>query len=326
MDKIKKQTFTLTYGNCAENHKSMEIIGTQLKSGLELADLQTAQAWFVAKQVQTELFDLKDLIKDLVPKSQLDKIAPAHLLVVRKGVNSLIAGTADDLYMEQERLEKDKKAFMYGRVVNKKARHNLCFSDFSQEPDYENKKGTVINFTSVPHTNRIRQMIPKIIPNSIVANLQCEGNYYYDVNTTYIGMHGDTERQIVIAVRLGGDFSLHYQWYHQGERVGPSLELILSHGDMYIMSDKAVGHDWKKSSIFTLRHGAGPKHLIGLEAKDTPETKVETKVTAKETPKTKVEPKVTAKETPKTKVEPKVTAKEKAKNKSKPSTSKEIEV
>ncbi len=308
MNKIKKQTFTLTYGNCAENHKSMEIIGTQLKSGLELADLQTAQAWFVTKQAQTELFDLKDLIKDLIPKSQFDKITPAHLLVVRKGVNSLIAGTADDLYMEQELLEKDKKAFMYGRVVNKKARHNLCFSDFAQDPDYENKKGTVVNFTSVPHTNKIRQMIPKIIPNPIVANLQCEGNYYYDVNTTYIGMHGDTERQIVIAVRLGGDFSLHYQWYHQGERVGPSLELTLSHGDMYIMSDKAVGHDWKRSSIFTLRHGAGPKHLIGLEAKDNPETKTELK------------PKVTTKEKAKleTKAEPKT--------KSKSSTSKEIEV
>ncbi len=28
------------------------------------------------------------------------------------------------------------------------------------------------------------------------------------------------------------------------------------------MSDKAVGHDWKKSSIYTLRHGAGPKEKV----------------------------------------------------------------
>ena len=83
---------------------------------------------------------------------------------------------------------------MYGRVVNKKARHNLCFSDFDQSADYENKKGTVINFNSVPLTRAIRLMIPKIIQNKNVKNLQCEGNYYYDNLNTYIGMHGDTER------------------------------------------------------------------------------------------------------------------------------------
>ena len=190
MDKINKQTFTLTYGNCAENHKSMEIIGTQLKLGLELADLQTAQAYFLGKRADTTLINLKDLVKSVLSKEELDKVPDAYILIVKKGVNYLLIGSADDLYMEQEALEKDKKAFMYGRVVNKKARHNLCFSDFSQEPDYENKKGTVINFSSVPNTERIRSMIPKIIGNPIGANLQCEGNYYYDVNTTYIGMHG----------------------------------------------------------------------------------------------------------------------------------------
>jgi hypothetical protein len=265
MDKISKQTFTLTYGNCAENHKSMEIIGKELDSGLTKEDLEQAQAYFSNLGATCILYNLNDLISEVVPKAQAEQIPQAYFLVVKQGVDYLLGDSgADKLYMEQEVLKKDAKAFMYGRVVNKKARHNLCFSDFAQEPDYENKKGTVIHFDSVPNTKKIRKMLPKVISNPIVKKLQCEGNYYYDINTTYIGMHGDSERQIVIASRLGGDFPLYYQWYYQGEKVGKLFECVLSHGDMYFMSDKAVGYDWKKSSIYTLRHGAGPKSLIGL--------------------------------------------------------------
>lgn len=265
MDKINKQTFTLTYGNCAENHKSMEIIGTQLETGLTNENLQTAYEYFTNLGAQCELINLKTLIESDSDTATLDKIDEASILIVKQGVNYLLSnGTADDLYLEQDKLEKDKKAFMYGRVVNKKARHNLCFSDFDQDPDYENKKGTVVNFNRVKYTRKIRKMIPKIIPIPIVKNLQCEGNYYYDNANTYIGMHGDSERQIVIATRLGGDFPLHFQWYFHGKKIGKTLSKILSHGDMYFMSNKAVGHDWKKSSIYTLRHGAGPIKMIGL--------------------------------------------------------------
>lgn len=281
MDKISKQTFTLTYGNCAENHKSMEIIGNHLDSGLTKQDLDQAQTYFSNLGAKCILYNLNDLISGVIPKAQADEIQEAYLLVVKQGVNYLLSKSstndrASDLYLEQECLEKDTKAFMYGRVVNKKARHNLCFSDFTQEPDYENKKGTVIHFDSVPLTKKIRKMLPKVISNPIVKKLQCEGNYYYDINKTYIGMHGDTERQIVIATRLGGDFPLYYHWYYQGEKVGKLFECVLSHGDMYFMSDKAVGHDWKKSYIYTLRHGAGPKSLIGLE-EPKPDVKLKSK-------------------------------------------------
>ncbi len=266
MDKIDKQTFTLTFGNCAENHHSMEIIGKKLEEGLNLDDLLQAQSYFNNLGAKCELINLNNLIKDIVPESEYKNIKNAWVLIVRKG-SEYILGTnkTNDLYLEQDVLKKDTKAFMYGRVVNKKARHNLCFSDFDQDADFENKKGTVINFKKVKLTNKIRNSIPKIIPNDIVKKLQCEGNYYYDVKSTYIGYHGDTEREIVIALRLGAKFPLYYQWFRHNQKVGPVFETILEHGDIYFMSDKAVGHDWKKSSLYTLRHGAGPKHLIGAD-------------------------------------------------------------
>lgn len=35
------------------------------------------------------------------------------------------------------------------------------------------------------------------------------------------------------------------------------MEISLRSGDLYAMSDKAVGHDWLKKSTPTLRHAAG---------------------------------------------------------------------
>ena len=34
-------------------------------------------------------------------------------------------------------------------------------------------------------------------------------------------------------------------------------EITLNHGDIYIMSEKSVGNDWKRRKIPTLRHAAG---------------------------------------------------------------------
>ena len=50
------------------------------------------------------------------------------------------------MYLEQKKLPLDKKAIFRGKVKNKNARWNLCYSDQEQEPDIENGKGTVIAF------------------------------------------------------------------------------------------------------------------------------------------------------------------------------------
>jgi hypothetical protein len=87
-----------------------------------------------------------------------------------------------------------------------------------------------------------------------------ELNHYYNVNKCGIGYHGDTERRIVICIRLGASIPLNYYWYKNSKRVGNRIIVEdLTEGDMYIMSDKAVGYDWKlrKGGRLTLRHSAG---------------------------------------------------------------------
>lgn len=247
------QTFTLTFCETAENHKGMQQIGKITNRGFSLEELEEIQIWFEANGIETELVHLnKYLPEDL---QTLASIEDAYILICKNGLGVIV--DPDELYEEHLNLEKDSKAFMYGRVVNKKARHNLCFADFSQEADYANKKGTVIHFNDVPITKMVRNTFSDILSErEEMHNLFCEGNYYYDKKKTYIGFHGDTERRLVIGARLGADFNIYYQWYHRSKPIGQTFIYTLSHGDMYFMSDKAVGYDWRSSSKYTLRHAA----------------------------------------------------------------------
>jgi hypothetical protein len=254
-EEYTKSTFTLTYGNRAENHRGMQIIGQKLDHGLSIKDLENAQKYFDKKGAKTLMVDLIDCLSEKDAKIVRDSGVEAKILIVKKGVDYIV--NADKLYREVERTPKDSKAFMYGKVVNKHARHNNVFSDFTQSPDYAQGKGTIINFKDVPLISKIRKEMPKIIPkNAGVVGLQCEGNYYYDVEKTFIGFHGDTEREIVIAVRLGADFNMYYQWYKDNKPIGKLFTYKMGHGDMYFMSEKAVGNDWKRKTQYTLRHAA----------------------------------------------------------------------
>lgn len=244
---IGGETITLTFGDCAENHRGMQEIGEKAARGMYFEDLEVCKKFFEEKGVDCELVKLGE-----------HPLPDAYLLIARKGVDAFVDKRA--LYDEQMRLERDKKAFMYGRVVNKSARHNLCFSDFDQEPEYEKGKGTVVSFERLPHLAKIRKELGKL--SGKLEMLQCEANYYYDVKKTFIGFHGDAERRIVVAARLGESFPMHFQWFQQGKPIGDLFTTVLNDGDMYFMSEKAVGFDWKKKLIPTLRHAAGSEKIV----------------------------------------------------------------
>lgn len=257
------QTITITFCDCAENHTGMQQIGKLASEGFNLADLKSSKAKFEEKGCTCELVDLMQLL----PKGfEFSDHMDASVLIVRNGVNTLlkeskrgvIPWNADMMYAEQQKLKVDKKAKMYGRVVNKKARHNLCFGTKSQKPDYENGQGRIVSFANVPITNALRSMLVAFVGPK-ANGLLAEGNYYYDIKKCYIGWHGDSERKKVIGVRLGATFPLHFQWYMRSGTISERLSLTLKHGDIYMMSQKATGNDWKKRNRPTLRHAAGTK-------------------------------------------------------------------
>ena len=96
-------------------------------------------------------------------------------------------------------------------------------------------------------------------------DLRGEGNYYYDPRNTGIGFHGDAERRKVFGIRLAEDGTvtppLHFQWFRKSNPIGDRIIIPLNAGDMYVMSEKAVGTDWLKKNTYTLRHATGaPKY------------------------------------------------------------------
>jgi len=247
------QTFTITFGDQAENHVGMQKIGTMASTGYTLDDLITAQNWFITHGIVTEIYDLSALVET---EHTVEK---AYLLIAKKGLTILC--NVDDFFSEQSQLDKDTKAFMYGRVVNKKARYNLCFDFQGQEPNYEQKQGRIISFDDVPLLNTVRLALPFIIGDK-GNNLKAEGNYYYDISKCGIGLHGDVERRRVIGIRVGATLPLRYRWFLKSQPFGPAMDFYLEHGDIYIMSEKAVGTDWKKKNIPTLRHAAGASKYL----------------------------------------------------------------
>jgi hypothetical protein len=237
---------TLTFGDAAENHVGMEMLGVRgaAGSGFTVAELE---AIATAHGAGAELFRLP------CPDAATEAAEPAAVLVIR---GALAPDLHAAMFAEQAALEHDKKAFMYGRVVNKKVRWNLCFDVVAHDPDYAAGKGRVVAWDTVPILRRFVADWPARFGAKAVG-LKGEGNYYYDLKKCGIGWHGDTERRKVIAVRLGASMPIQFQWYNKRAPVGPTVVIRLNGGDLYIMSEKAVGSDWKSSSKWTLRHAAG---------------------------------------------------------------------
>ncbi len=245
--KRETYTYTLTFCEVAENHKGMQMIGEMAKEGYSLKQLKRFAKSFTTRT----LYDLS-----------LDE-NKAYLLVAKGGVDQLFKNepelcSSEALLEEQKALEKDAKALMYGRVVNKKARQNLCFADFSQKADYEIGKGTVVDFKDVAVLSSLRDKLCHITGD---PPLVAEGNYYIG-DKTGIGFHGDSERRRVIGVRLGETMPLRFVWFQRGIPIDNPIDITLEHGDIYFMSEKAVGTDWKSSKIPTLRHAAGHSSFL----------------------------------------------------------------
>jgi hypothetical protein len=253
------QTITLTFSESVENHTGMQIIGQKRTHGIspekciELFDkYECAELHYLNKLLGNELDS------EVRAEPLREPRDDAYFLILRNGLKNIFNIDHEEMYKEQLTLTPDKKAYMYGRVVDKKARYNLCYSDEYQPPNYKKKQGTVIPFSQLPIMNDFRNKLS--ILGDEFKDLYAEGNFYYDVNKCYIGYHGDTERKVVLGVRLNKEFPIHFKWFHRGEETNLKTTIDLQAGDIYIMSEKTTGNDWKRKSVeWTLRHAAGLK-------------------------------------------------------------------
>ncbi len=259
----KDSTWTVTFSERVENHVGMQIVGDMADTGFSIQDLIEFQTICKAQgKYKCEIVD----IEESLPEDLRNDFTKAQLLIVRKGMQMLMGQDYNNLVKETKMSKNivDKKAWMRGRVVNKLARYNLCYGDEDQNPDYESKKGTIVAFNQVPYLNKIRDRLYSLFGEKC-KDLLAELNYYYDIKKCGIGFHGDSERRRVIGLRFGSSMNLQYQWFQEGKNIGDRVEVNLNEGDFYIMSEKAVGTDWKKRKIPTLRHAAGAKKYTDIK-------------------------------------------------------------
>ena len=256
---IISETMTFTFGDSGENHVGMQMIGKigDIGSGFNKEDLLISKSKFEENGFDCELIYLNSLYENLETNQT---IPDAYVLVIRNGIKYFIneKNPTHLIYKEMTQFEWDRKYKCHRRnkVLNKHARANVCFNHDSQEPNYEENKGTIIGYKFVFYLNSLRKKLVDIFGEK-ANNLICEGNRYFDINKCGIGWHGDKERRKVIALRIGATIPLKYQWFHKNKSIGEICSVDLNDGDMYVMSEKAVGNDWMHSSKYTLRHCAG---------------------------------------------------------------------
>jgi len=255
----------LTWGDCGENHAGNQQVGQLQKTGtgLTMDDLYHIRSAYTGES---------DIHEFSTPSEMKRK---AGVLVLR---NFLDKSEQQALLTELTGVKWDTKFFnaRTGKVLNKHARSNLLFQrGVSQIASYEEGKGTIVDINRMSHLSRadlkiqtISQMLNQFSTPTSSCELICEGNRYNTAavrksDQQGIGYHGDSERTRVFALSVGG-YNYPIQWV-LFNKFCPQAEperVLLNSGDMYIMSELAVGQEWKRSSQWTWRHAAGhPKYL-----------------------------------------------------------------
>lgn len=166
---------------------------------------------------------------------------------------------SDNLYNEQEKIEYDNKYWdnRRGKTLNKRARLNIIFGPDEQTHSEDYRIPSIISFDSLEYLNKVKKNLINILGEKS-KNLKAEGNKYFHTKSG-IGFHGDAERKIVICLSLGKSSKLRFNWRLPGssEHTLEPTDIVLNHGDSYIMSEKATGFDWKSRSRIRVVHAAG---------------------------------------------------------------------
>ena len=270
-----KRVITYTWCECGENHAGGAQEGKRAAAGAGFNETDLKQAAVAGKKLwncESELHNLKKGIEGVVIKNKKGAkyegdVKNAHLLIMRNLLTLILAAhgyTLGDL-MKEATCKKWDRRYYDGRrkkVLNKHARANHMIAKTARQSNYDEggKRGTTHAFSEMPIMDIIRKELGKL-GDKFTLLIVAEGNLYDDggAKKNGIGWHGDTERRFVMAMRLGMNPSMpfYYKWWYGNLSQGERMEFQLNAGDVYVMSEWAVGTEWKKSSEVTLRHATG---------------------------------------------------------------------
>lgn len=256
--------YAITFGEVAILHVGGQEYGKgRLDHGFSTEELKN----IYENYQNTEYISISDKLPE-----KLRKENEAGILIFRSNSNNtktkkfklgLNKKEADKLYSEQELIEYDQKYWDNRRkkALNKRARYNIVFGKNKILHSSDYKQCSVIAFSDLKYLNKFKKRLHLVLGNK-TKKLNAEGNKYFH-DKAGIGYHGDAERKIVICLSLGKPTTLRYHWRLPGSsdhNLEPT-DIKLNHGDVYIMSEKATGWDWKLRSRVRVVHGAGDSYI-----------------------------------------------------------------
>ena len=288
---MNSERISLTMAPGGENHRGNQLIGRMpIKGeGFKYSDIDI-MGEKIRKSMgdNVEVLNLNNL-SGVEVINGLNNEDQARVLILRNWASKdkteqiykeCVEDKWDSKYLDPNKyrteIKDGKEVKVRGKVMNKLARTNLCYvAGMSQEPEYIEGKGTIVDLNTKSTLNsevlRLKTTLQEALveggSDSKVEINVVEGNRYYDLKKTGIGFHGDTERVVVICLTIGGGggYPMRFQWFKDGMPIGNSIDLALNDGDVYIMSEKSVGADWKLRSKYTLRHAAGAEKYRSLK-------------------------------------------------------------
>jgi len=348
------ERMSLTCAPGGENHAGMEIIGRMpvKGEGFTASDLEGLGSYFEDKTgvwISEDGVIASDVavlnLNALSGTNEIGELSTddqARVLLLRNWVQETFEPTTvQDIYKEliadswdAEYLDKNKyrtevvdgvETKVRGKRMNKRARTNLCYvAGREQEPDVWKGKGRIVDLKKKTTLDQVIDRLKGAIQEGLLSfdskskveiNV-VEGNRYYNLKNTGIGFHGDTERVVVICISIGCDkYPMRWHWFKDGMPVGNPIDITLNCGDVYIMSEKAVGSDWKLRSLYTLRHAAGAAKYRSLDRWEKRRPAYEAKIKEKAEKKTIKEAFKAAKKSEAKSKKKKVTKKSKAEKK-----------
>jgi alkylated DNA repair dioxygenase AlkB len=252
--------YAITFGEVAVLHVGGGQVGeARRERGFSVAELRAVAVRANDLGCEAELV----MVSDALPP-QLREANEAATLVLRDGAQLLlrdVPSALDALLGEQRGVAYDEMFFDRGRLKHKRARHNVVFGPQGRTHSEDYRECTIMPFASVPVLDRFRRALPGLLGDG-ACGLCAEGNRYF-ARGSGIGFHGDSERKVVICLSLGASSVLRYHWRMPGssEHTLQPVDIRVSHGDVYVMSEKATGWDWRRRSRVRVVHAAGAHAL-----------------------------------------------------------------
>jgi alkylated DNA repair dioxygenase AlkB len=269
----------LTFSCFAEGHVGMKIEKNQIaKDGKNRAltyyDLVALYEKYSLEWYGPRFFTLR--------KEKDSKEPTACVVVIRDGMRML--GVDKDKLLKQIQeipgVDKQMLNTRQNKVQTKWKRHNFNIGDKSISADIANGQSTLYDFNStfLTEAKKLRDAFTKMGKENkleTMTDLLAEANVYYadeykKNNYCGIGYHGDAERpnSPVIGCNVGAERYLSFRSFYKSRYYGDEKRIKLNHGDIYFMSEHAVGVNWKKSAQVVYRHRAGSLKFLEKDDKD----------------------------------------------------------